>query len=255
MLHLTTLFSGSSGNAVLVDNGQDALLVDCGVSGKRLSEYLKEDEISRLRGILVTHEHVDHIAGVGVASRKWGLPVYATDGTFGGFPDAHKLAAVNEVSPGEAFSVGELRITPFAIPHDAAAPVGYRLTDGENEVGVATDMGYMNRALIRNLLGCETVLLESNHDLRMLEEGPYPLYLKARIRGERGHLSNRTAAISSVLLAEYGTKRILLGHLSRENNTPGLAYGTVSGALEKRGVRVDRDVFLSVAEREGRSEA
>ena len=254
MIRLTTLFSGSTGNAVLADNGEDALLIDCGISGRRLCEYLEEDEIARLRAILVTHEHTDHIVGVGVVARKWNLPVYATDGTLGAAYGIGELPEARGVSAGEGFLLKSMRVTPFSIPHDAAEPVGYTVEDGENKVGIATDMGYMNRALIRNLLGCESVILESNHDLRMLEEGPYPYYLKARIRGERGHLSNRTAAISSILLAEYGTKKILLGHLSQENNTPRLAYETVSSALSERGFCVDRDVRLGVAKKEGRSE-
>lgn len=255
MIRLTTLFSGSSGNAVLIDNGEDALLVDCGVSGKRLCEKLNESEISRLRALLVTHEHSDHIAGVGVVSRKWKLPVYATDGTLGAFPCVDKLTETKTVCDKENFRVGSIRVTPFHIPHDAAEPVGYRFSDGENEVGLATDMGFMNRALIRNLIGCESVLLEANHDLKMLAEGPYPYYLKQRISGTQGHLSNRTAAISSILLAEHGTKRILLGHLSQENNTPRLAYETVEKALFDRGFQIDENIVLGVAKKEGRSEA
>lgn len=254
MIELSSLFSGSSGNATLVDNGSSALLIDCGVSGKRLAEKLTEDEIGRLCGILVTHEHIDHIAGVGVAARKWNLPVYATSGTLAGLGSSiGKLPEVHIIESGTHLSIGDISVSPFAIPHDANEPVGFRLSDGESEAGVATDMGYMNRALIRNILGCRSVLLESNHDMHMLETGSYPLHLKNRIRGERGHLSNRTAAISSILLAEYGTEKILLGHLSKENNTPQKALECTTRALGERGFEVGTNIQVAVAGREVRS--
>lgn len=254
MLEITTLFSGSSGNAVLVDNGQDALLIDSGISGKRLAASFSSEELSRLGAILVTHEHMDHVSGLGVAARKFRLPVYATKGTLDALPSS--LGALPEavtVTPGEAFTVGSITVQAFTIPHDAAQPVGYRLKDADSEAAVATDMGYMNRRLLRNLLGCRTVLLESNHDLKMLAEGPYPYYLKERIAGEKGHLSNRTAAISAVLLAEYGTEKLLLGHLSQENNTPAKALSYTTRALTERGVRVGETILVGVARREERT--
>ena len=254
MIELSSLFSGSSGNATLADNGSSALLVDCGVSGKRLAANLSEDEIGRLCGILVTHEHIDHIAGVGVAARKWNLPVYATEGTLAGMGSyIGNLPEVHIIEAGKSVSVGDFSVSPFSIPHDASEPVGFRLSDGESEAGVATDMGYMNRALLRNILGCRSVLLESNHDMVMLETGPYPPYLKNRIRGEKGHLSNRTAAISSILLAEYGTEKILLGHLSKENNTPEKALECTSRALCERGFSLGAQIKVAVAGREVRS--
>ncbi len=254
MLEITTLFSGSSGNAVLLDNGQDALLIDSGVSGKRLAASFSMDERSRLRAILVTHEHMDHVSGLGVAARKFSVPVYATEGTLSHLPNSVGiLPQAVAISPDEPFSVGSITVTPFSIPHDAASPVGYRFSDGESEAAIATDLGYMNRRLLRNLLGCHTVLLESNHDLHMLETGPYPPYLKARIKGEFGHLSNRSAAISAIFLAEYGTKKLLLGHLSQENNTPKKALDYTTLALEERGIRVGEDILVGVAHREGRT--
>ncbi len=254
MIELTTLFSGSSGNAVLADNGKTTILIDSGVSGKRLAASFLPDEENRLCGILVTHDHSDHTAGVGVAARKWNLPVYVTQGTYEKIANTvGKLPMLRIIKPEQEFYLGTMRVKPFRTPHDAAEPVCYRLSDDESDAAVATDMGYMNRALLRNILGCRSVVLESNHDIEMLKTGPYPPPLKERILSEHGHLSNRTAAMSAVLLAEYGTKKILLGHLSAENNTPEKALSCTVDALARKGHRNGEDIWVQVAAREGRS--
>lgn len=251
MLELITLYSGSSGNCVYVSDGTTRLLIDCGVSGKRIEMGLNSIGVApeTVHGVLLTHEHSDHIASVGILHRRYGWQLYANRPTW-----QAAESVVGKYRPdcvhffcGD-FSIGDILVTPFAIPHDAAAPVGYRFSQGAGAVSVATDIGKLTGELAEHLSGSDCVLLEANHDEEMLKAGPYPYPLKRRILGERGHLSNENAGRLCAYLAKTGTKHILLGHLSVHNNMPELAYQTVLSAMQEQGV-TDR-ATLQVAPRE-----
>ena len=253
-----SLFSGSSGNAAVLRTDRGAVLIDCGMSGRQVLQAMGSVGLdpAELCALLVTHEHSDHVRGVGVLSRKLGLPVYATEGTWqgmesclGDLPGERRIV----ITPGESFFLNELEIAPFAIPHDANEPVGYRIYLPGRSVAVATDLGYFSQTVRDAVMGADLVLLESNHDPDMLRQNPhYPSSLKRRILGKTGHLSNDSGADAAVELARGGTRHLLLGHLSQENNTPDMAFRTTCGALEGQGATVGEDVTLHVA---GRSSA
>ena len=246
------LFSGSSGNATYVRIQDTRLLVDAGVSGARIAAELKKLDVApdMLDALLVTHEHADHIAGIGVLSRRYHLPVYATQGTWEAM--AGKVGAIDPanrrvIPAGQDFYLNQVEVTPFPIPHDAAEPVGYAFAAQGIKVAVATDLGHLSDSWMDPLEGGDLLLLESNHDVEMLKAGRYPYELKRRILGRKGHLSNEDAARAAQELAARGVKRILLGHLSRENNFPELAYRTVAQCLEQAGTWVSA---LEVARRD-----
>ena len=185
-----------------------------------------------LDGILITHEHSDHIKGLGVIARKYGIPIYATGGTVDAMVRSGSLGKIpegifREIREDEPFLIKDLVVNPFTIPHDAAQPVGYRLECGEHSVGIATDLGKYNEYIIENLQNLDALLLEANHDIRMLQVGRYPYYLKQRIMGDRGHLSNENAGQLLCRLLHDNLKAVFLGHLSKENNYEELAYETV----------------------------
>lgn len=246
MPEILPLYSGSSGNSTYIKNGGQGLLVDAGVSGKKICEALGEyaDKVS---GILVTHEHTDHSAAVGTLARKFKVPVFATHKTLcnmniGNVPDE----LIKIISPGKGFEAAGMEINPFSIPHDAADPVGYSFCHGGDKVTVATDIGAMNERLFMSISKSREILLESNHDVKMLMGGEYPVWLKQRIRGKLGHLSNEEAAATCTRLIGLGTTSIYLGHLSRENNIPSRAYEVSAAAIEKCGAVIGRDVLLKV---------
>lgn len=244
---LCSLISGSSGNASLVSYKNTKILVDCGMSCKRLEAQLAKINMcgGDLSAIVVTHEHTDHTYGVGVVSRKYNIPIYATEQTH----YAMKLGTVSEsniciIEPDRLFTVGDIDINAFSIPHDAAAPVGYRFICGDKKYCVATDIGLMTDVIFDSLSGSESIILEANHDIEMLKNGSYPERLKERILSNAGHMSNEVCAKTALALTKRGTKRIMLAHLSEENNTPELAYNTVKSQLEEL-----CDIELLVADR------
>jgi phosphoribosyl 1,2-cyclic phosphodiesterase len=254
-MEFCSLFSGSSGNALLVTTGKTTILIDAGVSASRIVGAMAEAGIpgSMLTAVIVTHEHRDHVSGVDVLTRKFQIPFYGTEPTLESMRRKRMLKDDHfsrSCTSGVEFVIGELAITPFTIPHDAAGPVGYRITDGRVTIAIATDLGHMNDELFANFEGCSLVLLESNHDVEMLTTGMYPQDLKDRILGSHGHLSNDAAAETVVRLASGGTKKIVLGHLSKENNTPRIAFDTVTAELARNGITVGSDVALSVAPRD-----
>lgn len=249
---LTTFASGSTGNCALVSAGDGNILIDAGISMKRIRENLSVSGVSPegLAGILVTHEHSDHISGLAMLTKYHAVPVYAP-----GVLAKNLCRAVQGIEQylrvipvGEPFSAGGMTVTAFHTSHDTDESVGYRLERG-CALGFATDMGCVTDEVEAALRGCDAVLIEANHDRDMLASGPYPPYLKRRILSPRGHLSNDDCARLAVTLAGGGTKYIVLGHLSRENNTPELAYKTVYDALNTLG---DREIYLAAAPMAGR---
>ena len=255
MIKVCSLFSGSSGNCIFVSYNDTSILIDAGLSGKKIGEALKSigqsfDDIS---AIFITHEHSDHINGAGIIARRYKIPIYANSLTWKAMrPFMGKLSSdhVRVVEVGETHSLGDIEIRPFAIPHDAVCPVGYNLFINGKKLTIATDIGHMSRELLSNLEKSDMVLLESNHDVGMLKAGRYPWPLKQRILGENGHLCNDMAGKVVAYLAENGTRRFLLGHLSKENNFPELAYRTVCNALLEKSINPQKDVYLEVALRD-----
>ena len=220
MLELCTLASGSSGNSLLVTDGRTHVLVDAGISCRRICTGLKElgVEPTELAGVLITHEHSDHISGLTTLTKQLRLPVYASPGT--GRQLCYRIAFLEEllrpVAPGEGFSIGGLAIESFPTSHDAPGSCGFRF----DALGVLTDSGYVTEEAAGTLAGVSLLLLEANHDVDLLQNGPYPYYLKERILSDQGHLSNETAAAFAVAMARQGTEEFVLAHLSAENNTP-----------------------------------
>ncbi len=248
MLKFFTLSSGSSGNSAFIRYGSTKILIDCGISAKRISERLKYIDESAVDAILITHEHSDHVCGLRVFSKNCPVPVYATAPTWDmlhalseNIPVFNRQIAV----PGETFCVGDIDVTPVLTSHDSAMSVGYIFNCGGTKFAVATDNGRLTGDFAENLKGCDTALIEANYDEKMLENGPYPYPLKKRIASHLGHMSNTQAALLACALTRSGTKRIILGHLSKENNTPETAYNTVLQALKNEHLSVS----LKVAER------
>lgn len=251
-MDILSLRSGSRGNASLVSGGNTKLLVDCGVSGKSVTSALADVDVypEDISAIAVTHEHIDHIAGIGVMMRRYHIPVWANAATWTAMDSqVGKIdkSLVNIFDNDSSFEIGEIGVKPFSIPHDAADPVGYSFMCGDEKVAVATDIGELKKDLFEAIRGSKTVLLESNHDVNMLEIGKYPPQLKRRIRGKLGHLSNDDAGRAAEFLVRLGTERIILGHLSEENNYPELARQTVICVLNDAGIKCGRDVLLGVA--------
>lgn len=255
-LRFCPLYSGSSGNALFVRYGETRILIDAGKSGRMITDamtFIGED-IRNLDAILVTHEHSDHIAGVGVLARKLGVPVYATGGTWTGMADrvgAIPAAQQRVISANEDFYIGPLGVESFPLPHDANEPVGFRLWGGSWSVATATDLGYFPKDLLNRIGGANLVLLESNHDPDMLMANDhYSQALKRRILGRHGHLSNETCAEAAVQLRETGVRNLILGHLSGENNTPKLALTTTESRCELEGMALGVDICIDVAYRD-----
>lgn len=252
MIRFISLISGSSGNASFISDGKTNLLVDCGMSGAKLKQALNSIDVlpESITALLITHEHIDHTRGAGVISRRYNIPVFATEGTHRNM-DAGKLAEenINIVKNGTPFELGSIAITPFSIPHDAAEPVGYTFNISGERCAVATDIGRMNDTILDAVKGCKSVILESNHDIEMLRCGSYPFPLKQRILGEFGHLSNDVAAKTALELVKSGTEHIMLGHLSQENNCPEIAMLESYNLLSREGISIGSDVTLQVADR------
>lgn len=257
-MKICTLFSGSSGNCTYIKDDNTAILIDAGVSGAKIEKALDSigENPGDIKAIFVTHEHQDHVSGVGILSRRYGIDIYGNQKTLAAARDCGVLKKIPDerihfVEAGETCSIDNFGIKPYNIPHDAAAPLGYIVKAGGKRFAVATDIGCITDEIINNVTGCDAVLLEANHDIQMLDFGPYGFSLKQRIKGEKGHLSNNAAADFALLLAKNGTTNIMLGHLSPENNYPDLAYETVNAALKIDNVS---GVKLSVAPRNEPSE-
>jgi len=252
MTKFLSLYSSSSGNSILISNNDTNILIDAGVSASKICSALNEagTDIGEVDAILVTHEHSDHICGIRVLSKKYNIPIFANAYTMDGI-----LRAAPTVRPGSAhiiteskeYQIRSMKIKAFVTPHDSASSVGYVIESEGKKYAVATDTGSITKAMLGSLAGCEAVVIEANHDEDMLINGPYPYQLKKRILSERGHLSNKNCAWLATQLAIWGTKRILLGHLSEHNNTPQKAFDCVKKSLESNGFKVGNDVILKVA--------
>ncbi len=234
MLELCSIASGSSGNCICVGSANTHILVDAGISGKRIEDGLNEIDLktSEMQGILITHEHIDHIAGLGVLARRYGIPMYTTEGTKDAILHSRSVGKVEEslfhvICPEEEFTIGNLTIRPISISHDAADPVAYKIKNADKSLAIVTDLGNYTQTIVDELQGLDALLLEANHDVNMLQMGGYPYPLKQRILGDRGHLSNERSGqlLCELLHDNFGT--VLLGHLSKENNYEKLAYEAV----------------------------
>lgn len=255
MIKFCSLYSGSSGNCIFVEHGGTKILIDAGLSGKRIIEALTSigENPSEVSAILVTHEHSDHTRGIGILSRKFDVPIFANEKTWAAME--REIGPVNSknrqcFSTGMEFTIGSIGVKPFLIPHDASEPVGYSFFAENKKITSATDIGHISNALLQEMMNSDILLLEANHDIEMLKVGPYPWHLKKRILSDHGHLSNEMAGKVIAYMAEQGTRQFLLGHLSKENNFPELAYQTVLNALVEKKIAVGSDVTLEVALRD-----
>ena len=249
-----SISSGSSGNSVYVGSEKTHILIDVGLSGKKIQEGLTEINLTGndIKAIFITHEHSDHIKGAGILSRKFNLPIYATAGTWKGMEkDLGKISEENikVIDKNKDIELEDLLIHAYEIPHDANEPVGYSVISNNVKISVATDIGHITEIIKENIKGSSALLLEANHDENMLKVGKYPYQLKRRILGKFGHLSNETSGELLAQILDDKLKYVLLGHLSQENNFPELAYETVAGILKEKGVNVGVDLDLKMAPR------
>ncbi len=256
MLNFCSLYSGSSGNSLFVETENTKILIDAGMSCKKIEEGLKSIEVdpSSINAILVTHEHADHVKGLGTLSKKFDIPVFSTQKTFDAMPvQTEKISEKNikYFNPSEKFCINDLEILPFSIPHDAANPCGFNIIkDNSHQLSIATDVGHMTKSIVDNLEGSEFILLESNYDTEVLRCCAYPYSLKSRIASDTGHLSNTMAGKTiSYLLKNGKLSTAMLGHLSKESNFPELAYQTVVDEIISNNSAIN-NMNISVASRD-----
>lgn len=240
-LRMMTIASGSSGNCIYIGSDETNILIDTGISMKRINEGLKGIGLTGadIDAVFVTHEHSDHIGGLGVFMRKYKMPVFSAAGTIEEIKTYKNIGKIPSevafcpITPDVSFDFRDLTIDPMSVSHDAACPLAYRVNAHKGgSAAVVTDLGFYHTGLVDRLQGLDAMVLESNHDLRMLEVGPYPYYLKRRIAGDYGHLSNETCGRLLDEILHKDVKKVLLGHLSKENNMPPLALETVKTELE-----------------------
>ncbi len=233
-ISVTSLAASSSGNAYYLKCGETEVLIDAGISAKRICLGLNElgTDISNIKAIFVTHEHIDHVKGIAVLSKKCSIPIHMTT------PSAKEYLKINPCAKGIVQHdlvyecvLGDMTVKSFGLSHDSRACVGYTFETDDDKFGFATDIGYISQESVKALVNCRSVVLESNYDDKKLETGSYPEHLKQRIRSDHGHLSNYDCAAFARYLAERGTKNFMLGHLSEENNTPEIAFNVSSRAL------------------------
>ena len=260
MFNFCSLYSGSSGNSSLVQNNNTNILIDAGESAKKIENALSSINVlpNSISAILVTHEHIDHIKSIGTLSKKYNIPIYATEKTWKAMPS--QLDKIDKkmqrfFSPSTKFYINDIEIYPFSIPHDAADPCGFNIISSGKKISIATDLGHITPDLINNISDSSFVLLESNYDPEILRYSKYPYMLKHRISGDYGHLSNIDAGkvISTLNKNNEKLERVMLGHLSKENNFPELAYKTVLDELISDKCDLS-NLSLSVASRNNPSE-
>ncbi|MDD6328277.1 MAG: MBL fold metallo-hydrolase [Eubacteriales bacterium] len=256
-MKLMSIASGSSGNCIFVGSDKTSVLVDVGISRKKIAEGLHNNDFdfSDLQGVLITHEHIDHVRALGVISRSYNLPIYATEDTISSVLSMSSLGEIDRglfhsIEPDMPFSIGDLSIQAHSVWHDAADPVCYSFFNKNRKICIATDMGDYDDYIVNAISDSDALLLESNHDIRMLQVGPYSYPLKQRILGKRGHLSNEACGKLLRSVLNDHMKAVFLGHLSKENNYPELAYETVKAELMGNQYFKDvREINLAVASR------
>ena len=253
MFNFCSLYSGSSGNCLLLETSNTKVLIDAGESAKKITSALSSLDIepSQIDAILVTHEHSDHVRGLGTFSKKYDIPVYANSKTWDSMPE--QSIKINEKNIKsfiieENFEIGDLKVHPFKIPHDAANPCGFNFTYNNKKISIATDIGHMTSNIIHKLEDSHFILLESNYDPEILKFSSYPYSLKQRISGPNGHLPNSEAGKTISYLINSGLKEVMLGHLSKENNFPELAYKTVVEELIENDIDCSK-IKINVANR------
>lgn len=253
MFTFTTLASGSLGNAALVSCGDTHILLDAGISAKRITAGLAALGVKphQLSAILLTHEHSDHISGLRVLTKKAGAPIYATRPTLWEWYKRNRCDEVKALfcpqEAGTGARIGSLWVKSFPTPHDAAGSVGWSIAGENSRMVLCTDLGHVTDQVRRAVEGCDLLVCEANHDVDWVKSGPYPYYLKQRILGDYGHLSNEAGAELAAFAVEHGTKTVVLAHLSQTNNTPAHAYETAALRLMVMGCDPERDISLSVA--------
>jgi phosphoribosyl 1,2-cyclic phosphodiesterase len=255
MLNFCSLYSGSSGNSSFIETENTKILIDVGVSSKKVEEALASINVdpSSIDAILVTHEHSDHVQGLGTFSKKFNVPVYANQETIDNMPkqiDKINDSNVKKFKVTDKFCIGDLEINPFNIPHDAANPCGFNFFKNKTKISISTDIGHMTNSILKNLEGSKFVLLEANYDPNVLKCSKYPFPLKKRIAGPTGHLPNEVAGKTISHLLNSGLHSAMLGHLSKESNFPELAYKTVMEELINNNYN-ETSLSLCVADRNG----
>ena len=253
MLKFCSLYSGSTGNSLLVQSENTNILIDAGVSGKKIIEALDKIsiDISNISAILVTHEHTDHVKSIGMLSKKYNIPVFANKETWEAMPkENEKIDLENKriFSISKSFFISDLEIKAFSIPHDAANPCGFNIFNKNSKISIATDLGHITDSIMNSLTNSKFVLLESNYDPEVLKMASYPYNLKMRINGPKGHLSNYFAGEVIARLMKSGLQSAMLGHLSKESNFPELAFHTVTEQINKHNFDIN-SIDLSVASR------
>lgn len=258
-MKVMTIRSGSNANCIYINNGNYGILIDAGVGIRTVQTALREVNcnIDRIAAIFITHEHIDHIRGLATITKKYRIPIFANTATCDAIHD--RLPDVDdglfvEMPTGRDAVCPDLKVTSYKTSHDAVESVGYTVTDGRRRISIATDLGVVTQTVLEHIRCSDAIILESNYDENMLKNGEYPPMLKRRILSAYGHLSNEDCAVTATALAEGGTRRLILGHLSQNNNLPALAYNTTLAALENSNIKVGSDVQLSVASRDVCSE-
>ena len=241
MLQYSVLASGSTGNAIYVGTGKHHLLIDAGLSGKKIEEALNQIgiEIRDINGMFITHEHDDHVKGLGVLARKYRIPVYANSNTINSLPKSVGTiedSLLNRVETGSKVEFGNLIVESFPISHDAKEPVGYVFQVDTYKLSLVTDLGYVSAKIKDKIRGSDALIFEANHDIEMLRVSSYPWSIKQRILSDVGHLSNEAAGEALAEIITPNTKQVFLAHLSKENNLPELAYLAVKNILEENGI-------------------
>lgn len=256
MARLCPLFSGSNGNSIYIGSGNTGILIDVGRSAKQIEEAIKRSEIdiNGIKAIFVTHEHSDHIKGLRVFASRYGIDVYSSKGTIEAMEYKGGILCDKfcyRVIPDDGRYIEDIFVKSFPTSHDCKDSVGYVINTGDGrKITIATDIGYISDQVRAAIEGCDLLFIESNHDVNMLRNGPYPYYLKRRILSDKGHLSNEACAKELPKFAKKGTTRFMLAHLSTENNIPELAYQTALSSFMTEGLIEGIDFELSVAPKE-----